>query len=143
MFDHALPLYGLYAAQSTLFLVTISLLILCLFGIPMAFYPLHWARVLRWRIPEHTDLAVYFGRCLGFIAITVAAMGLRAANDPTALALQGFWYDFLQLIFIIMIFIHIYGAIRRIQPITETLEIIWWAGLALATHIFHPFGSLI
>jgi len=36
------------------------------------------------------------------------------------------------------ILIHVYGAIKRAQPITETMEILVWVLLLLATLAFYP-----
>ena len=37
-----------------------------------------------------------------------------------------------------MIAVHVYGAWRRIQPITETIEIGFYAMLFVLTLLFHP-----
>jgi hypothetical protein len=37
-----------------------------------------------------------------------------------------------------MVGVHIYGALKRIQPITETYEIGFWLSLAILTLMFWP-----
>ena len=37
-----------------------------------------------------------------------------------------------------MVVLHIYGAIKKIQPITETLEIGLWVGLLFLSLAFYP-----
>jgi hypothetical protein len=34
--------------------------------------------------------------------------------------------------------VHIHGAVARIQPITETLEIGFWAAMLAANALFYP-----
>ena len=41
-------------------------------------------------------------------------------------------------IFVGMILLHVYGAIRKTQPITETIEIGLWVVLSLVTLCFYP-----
>ncbi len=108
---------------------------LALFGLPMALRPLRWARVLRWQLPAHTDLAVYFGRCLGCVVVAIGGFSLYAAQTP---AVQGFWFRFLVLNGLLMIAVHAYGAIRRTQPVAETVEIALWIALVLLTLCFWP-----
>ncbi|MNF03639.1 hypothetical protein D3C80_2030000 [compost metagenome] len=41
---------------------------------------------------------------------------------------------------LMMIVVHVYGALRRIQPLSETLEIGFYAGLLLLTLLFWPLS---
>lgn len=80
-------------------------------------------------IPSHTDLAVYFGRSVAALAAAVNFLALHAGLSGRAV--------FDVLIFIIaiatmMTIIHVWGAIRKIQPISETLEIGFWILIGLA-----------
>jgi predicted transporter len=91
--------------------------------------------LLGWRIPSHTDLAVYFGRCLGAIALVLNVAAARAGLAGVAVA------EIMAIIFLIavlMVFVHAWGAIRKIQPIMETIEIGFWALIALAALAFWP-----
>jgi hypothetical protein len=88
--------------------------------------PLHWARALRWRWPEDTDLTVYFGRCLGAVVTALGVFAWIAARRPEV---QAFFFELALTAIGINIGVHIYGALRKIQPITETVEIVFWAAL--------------
>jgi hypothetical protein len=89
--------------------------------------------MMRWTIPEHTDLAVYFGRCLGALALVINLIVVQAAvrSEGAAIIFQG-----LNLLLALMVGAHIYGAVKRIQPITETLEIGFWLALLLLNLCF-------
>tara|TARA_R110001599_G_scaffold234579_1_gene433741 strand:- start:1827 stop:2129 length:303 start_codon:yes stop_codon:yes gene_type:complete len=92
-----------------------------------------------WRVPEDTDLAVYFGRCLGAFILVIELLMFRALLDPE---IRIFVFDTLYAVFLLMLFVHIYGAIRRIQPITETLEIGLWLLLFVLNTLFYPAHQL-
>ena len=101
----------------------------------MMITPMGWAKVLRWRIPEHTDLAVYFGRCLGAVVTVMAVFAFVAARTP---AVQPFFFAFVLSAVAVNILVHVYGALRKIQPLTETVEIAFWVGLLFAGLLFFP-----
>ena len=103
-------------------------------GVPIALIPLRWARALRWPVPEtdvssdERNLTLYFARCLGAVAIafgvTCAVAGIQ--NDiPEVLVLQSI------LIGAGLTLVHAYGALRRAQPMTETVEIAAYAGMTV------------
>lgn len=107
------------------------------FGLPIFFCPLAWARLMRWTIPEHTDLAVYFGRCLGAFILVMEYFVYQAASTGIGSA----WiFQFMIGVFGFMLALHVYGAIKRIQPITETLEIGLWILLLFCSLAFYPQG---
>ena len=125
---------GIFGAHASVFLVVVSILTI-LFAAPIAFAPLSWARVFRWEIPERTDLAVYFGRCLGMVVTALAVMALVAARQP---AVQPFFF---MTIFVVVggnVVVHVFGAVRRIQPRSETIEIAVWLALFAAAILFYP-----
>jgi len=126
---------GVWSAYSSQYLYVVAIGILAAFGLPMLIAPITFARILRWQIPDHEHLAIYFGRCLGGLASVVAVFGFKAAGAP---ALLPFYYQMTIAAFCILTLIHIYGAIRKIQPITETLEIAFWLGLIVVTLCFYP-----
>lgn len=105
------------------------------YGIPLLVAPVRWARVFRWQIPQPDHLIVALGRSLGAFTCVLAAFAFKAANTP---AVQPFFVDLLLWTFVAMILTHIYGAIRKIQPITETVEILLWVVLFLVTLAFYP-----
>ena len=126
---------GIWAEHARTFLVAFGLLAGLAFALPILLVPLTWARAFRWNLPQDTDLAIYFGRCLGVLAVVLAGFVLWA----------GFTGDGVEQIFQIMIpvfvgmtLVHVVGAIQRIQPVTETIEIAFWAGLILLGLAFYP-----
>ena len=96
----------------TVFSITIAL--------PLFLAPLWWAKRFRWTLPADPSLTIYFGRCLGAVGIAIAALSLRAARDPAA-HLEIF--ELLAVIGALLTVVHAWGAIRRSQPWTETVEI--------------------
>jgi hypothetical protein len=73
---------GVWGQHAGLFLEVLAVGTLGLFGLPMLFWPLRWAAVLGWRIPEHTHLAIYFGRCLGAVICVLGGFAFRVAAEP-------------------------------------------------------------
>jgi len=126
---------GIWSEHSQQYLLYFGLVTLVVFCIPLFFRPMLWGKLLLWKIPEETDLAVYLGRCLGGLGLTLDFMVIRASMTGEGVQLA---FESLYVLFILMIVVHIYGAIRRIQPITETLEIGFWTGMFLLNLCFQP-----
>ena len=108
---------------------------LLVFALPLLLSPLRWARRLRWRVPEDTDLTVYLGRSLGALATALSVGGLLAARDPRRhrivfpiAALAGF----------LLTGVHVWGAIQKRQPWTETAEILFWGAMAAGAAASYP-----
>lgn len=55
-------LLGVWADQAGVFLAWLCAITTVVFAVPITFFPLRWARLMRWRIPAETQLTVYFGR---------------------------------------------------------------------------------
>jgi hypothetical protein len=126
---------GAYAQHGRAFLLAWAILTAALFALPMIFAPLAWARAMRFQIPAHTDLAVYYGRCLGVFAFVLDAMMSRAAMTGIGTV---FVFDVGLAFSALMVPVHVYGAVRRIQPMTETVEIAFWAGAVSLFLLFFP-----
>ncbi|MFJ3259715.1 hypothetical protein ACIPK7_05630 [Pseudomonas sp. NPDC086581] len=126
---------GMWSAQAQSYLLVLSVATTLVFALPIFLMPLSWARVMQWQLPEHTDLAVYFGRCLGAFILIVEGLMLRAALTGEALATT---FEVLAAVAGLMVVVHIYGALRRIQPWTETLETGFYAGMLVLTLLFWP-----
>lgn len=126
---------GLWHLHAQTYLLVLAATTTVVFAAPIFFCPLAWARRFQWDIPAQTDLAVYFGRCLGAFILIVELLLLRAG-----LTGEGLVYTFQVLLAIaaFMVVVHIWGAIQRIQPWTETLEIGMYAGMFLLTVLFYP-----
>ena len=86
-------------------------------------------------IPGHTDLAVYFGRCLGAFVLMMELMMLRAGLNGTGIPMV---FEIMTIIWVFMIVVHVWGWLAKIQPITETLEIGFWVLLLALTLAFWP-----
>jgi hypothetical protein len=51
-------------------------------------------------------------------------------------------FDILFVVFGLMFVVHVYGALKRIQPITETLEIGLWMILLVLNTLFYPARAI-
>ena len=126
---------GLWSANAADFLLILTLATTLVFALPIFLVPLTWARLMAWQIPQQTDLAVYFGRCLGAFILILEALMLRAALTCEAMHAA---FELLAATATMMIVVHVYGALKRIQPLSETLEIGFYVLLLLLTLMFWP-----
>lgn len=130
---------GLFADQSYWYLLALMCSTTVLFALPIFLTPLSWAHLMLWKVPDETDLAVYFGRCLGAFILVIELLMLRGILDPGS---RLFVFDSLYAVFSLMFVVHIYGALKGIQPITETLEIGLWFALLVLNTLFYPAQQL-
>ena len=105
------------------------------FGVPIALAPHKWARAFGWPDVPETDESRYFGRALGGLALAAAASSLVAAKDPEKsrshfLMVEGVGW--------LLAAVHLKGALERLQPTSETLEIPGWAALGVCARKFAP-----
>ena len=126
---------GAWSSSADLFLVLLAAGSIALLGLPLVFAPLAWARVLAWPLPEERRLAVYLGRCLGSVICVLAGFALVAAGDATV---QPFFFQIVLVNFALMVGVHAWGALRRIQPWTETAETFVWLGLLVLGLLCYP-----
>lgn len=110
------------------FLWSAPTLFLLVYGLPLLVAPLWWARLFRWRVGGDDDLTVYLGRCLGAVAIAVIACAYRAAPAPAA---NPILFELIAVIGILLAGVHAWGALRRRQPWTETVEIALYVLVAI------------
>ncbi|MDX1366019.1 hypothetical protein [Pseudomonas sp.] len=129
---------GIWSDSAADYLLILTVATTLVFALPIFLVPLTWARLMGWRIPTQTDLAVYFGRCLGAFILILEAVMLRAALTGEAIHTV---FELLAATALMMIVVHVYGALRRIQPLSETLEIAFYAGLLLLTLLFWPLSA--
>src|SRR5674476_1007761 len=115
---------GIYSAHSQIFLLVLASITTLFFALPLLLVPLAWARLMQWRIPMETDLCVYFGRCLGAFVVGIDIMGFLGAFYAER---QQVIFEVLYFVSISMIAVHAYGAWRKIQPVSETAEIAFYA----------------
>ncbi|MEN0105368.1 MAG: hypothetical protein AAGC84_02975 [Pseudomonas sp.] len=126
---------GLWSAYAPFYLLTLAAITTLVFALPITFWPLTWARLMGWTLPAHTDLAVYFGRCLGAFILIVEALMIRAGLTGEAI---GTTFEVLAGVAALMVLVHVYGACKRIQPLSETLEIGMYSGMLVLTLLFWP-----
>lgn len=126
---------GLWKENAIPYLYVVSVGTLIFFGLPLLLWPIRWARILKWTIPDHTHLAIYFGRCLGGVITVMAVFAIISTGD---VFIMRFWFAFILLLFFMMILIHIYGAWKKIQPVSETIEIGYWCLMVVVTLLFYP-----
>ena len=126
---------GLWGGGAQQFLLVFGIVGGLAFALPLFLVPISWARVFRWSLPDDTDLAVYFGRCLGAVIVVLNYFVLRAALTGDGVELI---FQIIIAIFALMTVVHVWGALQRIQPLTETLEIGFWAALVLLGLLFYP-----
>jgi hypothetical protein len=126
---------GLWGAHAQAFLFWFMAPTLPVFVIPLILAPMTWARLFQWRLPVDPDLAYYFGRCLGALALAVEFFVWSGSRN---LAVAPVAIIGLGLFCAIMVVVHIDGAVRRIQPWTETAEIAFWSAATAACVLFYP-----
>lgn len=126
---------GLWSAHAQQYLLWLTLITTLIFALPIFCIPLVWARLMGWVLPTHTHLTVYFGRCLGAFILILETMMLRAALSGEAIRAV---FEMLLAVTVMMIIVHVYGAMRRIQPLSETLEIGFYGVLMVLTLLFWP-----
>ncbi len=126
---------GLLGEYSAAFLKSFSVITLLLFSIPIAVAPMAWAQVLKWEVDARPHLALYFGRCLGAVAIVLSCSAWYAAGHPEV---QRFFFGMQISISLLVGLAHVAGAVQKVQPWTETAEIAFWAALVLLGLLFFP-----
>jgi hypothetical protein len=126
---------GIWQSYSDIFLYFVGIAMLVAYGIPLTIVPLRWARVFRWEVPQPENLAVFLGRSLGIFVSLLAIFAIKVTGEPAA---KPFFFDLMLWVIAAMTILHVYGAIRKTQPITETVEIALWVVLFLMTLCFYP-----
>ena len=121
--------------RSSIFLLTASGVGLVAFALPLLFSPLRWAKALRWRVPADSDLALYLGRSLGALAVTLTLGGIRAAFDPWR---NRILFPMAAVAAGLLTVVHTVGAVQRRQPWTETAEILFWGAMTVGAVACYP-----
>ncbi len=124
---------------SSIFMLAGSTGLVILLGLPLLISPMAWARRLGWKIPEEADLANYLGRSLGGVGLSIAAVGYLAARDP--------WqyrpvFDLLIVLGVFLTAVHVYGFVRRSQPVFENLEIVLYPLVSALAWYFYPHSPV-
>lgn len=126
---------GIWHSYTDVFLYVAGIAMLATFGLPLLLVPQYWARFFRWEMPQPNTFVLFLSRSLGIIISLMAVFAFRATNSPEA---KPFFFDLMLGLFVGMIALHVYGAIRKVQPITETAEILLWVALFVITLCFYP-----
>jgi len=126
---------GIWSKYTDIYLYVTAAMTIVTFGIPITFMPFRWAKFFGWRLPQETDLALYFGRCLGAVVLVVVGFAIYVARVPAA---QGFFLSLLIALCWSMVLIHIWGAVQKVQPKSETIEIFFWALSGILPLCFYP-----
>jgi hypothetical protein len=128
---------GIWQTYAGTYLIVAGVAMLAGFGVPLLVAPMTWARLFRWPLPSPGPLVTFLGRSLGLLIVVIAAYAFRVAGTPQA---QPFFFELMLWVFVGMIGLHVYGAIKKVQPLTETIEIGMWVVLLLVTLAFYPVG---
>jgi hypothetical protein len=126
---------GMYSEHSDTFLRVVTIATTLAFSLPIAIAPLAWARIFRWDLDEKPHLALYFGRSLGVLALVMSWAGWHAAGHAEV---QPFFFNMFIGLTVLMIVVHVVGARQKVQPWTETAEILLWTVLAVLGLLFYP-----
>ncbi|MEQ1695384.1 MAG: hypothetical protein ABL901_06030 [Hyphomicrobiaceae bacterium] len=126
---------GIWSANAQQFLLVLGIATTIFFAIPIFAVPLVWARLMLWRVPEDTNLTIYFGRCLGAFVLMMEFLILRAGVYGTGITMV---FEIMMIVWIFMTIVHVWGWLTNIQPVTETIEIGLWLLLIALTLVFWP-----
>ncbi len=126
---------GIWQSYSDIYLYVAAAAMLLSFGLPLMITPLGWARACRGPVPQPTELVEFLGRSMGIVISLMAVFAIQATRVPAA---KPFFFDLMLGTFAAMLVLHIQGAIRKTQPITETAEIGVWVVLFIVTLCFYP-----
>lgn len=126
---------GIWSSYANIYLIVAGIAMLAAFGLPLILVPLRWASMFRWDVSQSGNLVVFLGRSLGVFITVIGLYAFKVSQIPPAMP---FFFELMLWTFVGMILLHVYGAIRKIQPITETIEIGLWIILCLVTLCFYP-----
>ena len=126
---------GIWNSYADIYLIVAGVAMLLFFGLPLILVPMRWARVFRWDVSQPGDLVIFLGRSVGVFISVIALYAFKVSQTPAAMP---FFYELMLWTFVGMLLLHVYGAIRKTQPITETIEIGLWVILSLVTLCFYP-----
>jgi hypothetical protein len=104
-------------------------------GVALFLDPYRWARGFGWPREPETDVGLYFGRCLGALALAVSFQGARAALDPEE---HRSYYPFAEAVGWLVAAAHARGLVEGRQPPIEHVEIVAWLGMAVGARRWAP-----
>ena len=113
--------------RARVLLVAVAAVFVPLFAVPLLADPYWWGDVFGWDTSARSDLGTYLGRCLGALALALAATSLVAVRDPVAY--RGL-FDAFALSALLLGVVHAAGLLQGTQPVVEHLEIALYAAFA-------------
>ena len=123
---------------SRVFLIVLAAVFIPLIALPLFIDPIWWAERFGWDTEGPRDLAVYLGRCLGAVALTITLLALWAARDPAA---HRWIFDFLTISGSLLALAHLRGLIEGDQPLIEDIEVAIFAGFAACAWLCRPSAT--
>ena len=87
-----------------------ALLFTPVFAVPLLLDPYRWAKMFGWKPEPETDVGLYFGRCLGALAVPLCAQGLQVARDPVA---HRSWFSFIEFCGWLLSAVHLRGMLEE------------------------------
>ena len=126
---------GIWGAHAQTYLLWLCIGTTLIAALPIFLMPIRWARPLGWKIPQDTDLALYYGRCLGAFVLIIEAFWLHASITGVNLQLA---FEFSAAASGLMVLVHIIGWAQKVQPLAETIEIFVYGALFCLTLLFWP-----
>ena len=114
-----------------------TLLFTPIFALPLFFDPYRWARAFGWKSEPETDVGLYFGRCLGAVALGICGQGARAAHAPER---HRSFFQIAEVAAWFLAAVHLRGLLEGRQPPIEHAEIVGYAGIAAAARRVRPPG---
>jgi hypothetical protein len=118
-----------------IFLRGTGLFFLIVFALPLLLHPYGWARAFGWRKEPETDVGLYFGRCLGAVAVALSANAVMASREPSKH--RGLFFV-LEVACWLLSLVHVRGLVERRQPPVEHAEIVGYALAAVAARKLRP-----
>lgn len=131
---------GIWQTYADIYLIVSGVAMLLGFGLPLLLFPMHWARLFGWEMPSHKKFTLFLERSVGIFIIVMSIFAFIASTESAAV--MRFFFNMMLVTFLGMTLLHIYGAIRRVQPITETYEIALWVVLTIVTVLFYPLMTV-
>ena len=113
--------------RSQVFLLAVGGFFLVVFALPLFLDPYWWADRFGWDTSPHTDVATYFGRCLGAVGVALSGTALWAAREPRRYRSL---FTVLGIAAALLAVVHLRGAVEDSQPLVEHLETLGYAAFA-------------
>lgn len=123
-----MPDAELSPTRSRAFLLVAGVGFMVAFAVPLFVDPYWWARRFGWDTGPETDLGVYFGRCLGAVALALALAALVASQAP---ARYRSLFNLIAGVSALVAVVHLRGLIEDSQPVVEHVETATYAGIGL------------